>query len=643
MKPRTLPTSLLCLWLALSLPIGLEARSAGNNKNKNSNQKKAQNSKANQNFGSRFNNSKNPITGSSIRSSNNNANRNQNANRSNNNKSNANRNSNNNNRNSNANRSNNNSNANRNNSNQAKNNSNQNRNSNNNKNRNTTARPNNTASTNFGTRFNNSNWVTYPKQVTKPSSNANKNQNQNKNKNNQWSNKNRNHHVTHPNRVHNVITNPHTIHHRDHWDDRWTHPYSVWNPNAPYPHRNEPVRINPNFSNSLNYAYRPDAWGGRPWWECENRHDWHHGSWNYGWNDRYQQRHYRPEPYPHYPPGYSPPRSSSSLSKILPWGIAAWSLGKLLFDSGYSSYRNPYEAPPVETRTQVYRYTDPVTVIGSESAPESEAIAQDTEERSEAAFAIARDLFKRRDYPGSLEAADEAISYEPGDPSLHEFRALALFALGRFGDAAGVLNPVLASGPGWDWTTMIGFYSSSDSYTDQLRRLETYTEENPYSPDPHFLLGYHYLVAGYLPESLWMFEQVVDLEPNDVVAQQLRDLVDSSIPSDGETEVFESESSGTISYLAPEEIEGTWIAYSANDQPITLSLRPDGTFSWNYAGSDSGEVLSGEWAIDEDGRLVLDGSDAQLVGDITLQDNGFLNFILTGAPEGDPGLRFRRQ
>ena len=46
----------------------------------------------------------------------------------------------------------------------------------------------------------------------------------------------------------------------------------------------------------------------------------------------------------------------------------------------------------------------------------------------------------------------------PNDPTLHEFRALVLFAQGQYDAAAATLYPVLNAGPGWDWTTLVGLY-----------------------------------------------------------------------------------------------------------------------------------------------------------------------------------------
>ena len=52
-----------------------------------------------------------------------------------------------------------------------------------------------------------------------------------------------------------------------------------------------------------------------------------------------------------------------------------------------------------------------------------------------------------------------------------------LFALKRYDDAAASLYAVLSTGPGWDWTTMIGLYPSVAD--DQLRSWKEYARETP--------------------------------------------------------------------------------------------------------------------------------------------------------------------
>jgi tetratricopeptide (TPR) repeat protein len=485
--------------------------------------------------------------------------------------------------------------------------------------------------------------VTYPGQMAKPSNRPGSNNNNNKRP------------INHPNRiaknrpqsVNHVVTNHNTS---NNWGNQWNNNNTtIWNNNQTTYHG--PVVINQNFRNSVNYAYRPTSWGSRPWWSSSTYHDWHHGSWNYGWNNNWQSYH-RPASYyrpPVYLPGYRPyiaPRP------VVPWGIAAWSLGSLYYNSGYSSYHNPYAAPPVHTKTTIINYTQPISVVASQEVPEPQEAAMTSEEMSSAALERARDAFSNSDYLSALKATDESISYAASDPALHEFRALSLFALGRYGDAAGVLNPVLASGPGWDWATMSAFYPDGEIYTTQLRKLETYVESKPDSADSQFLLGYHYLVAGFIDEAYGMFDSVTTLQPADTVAVQLRNLTGSSSPTASPEEAAvaapadappaEALGEGVVmEALSPDDVIGGWKAASGDGKAITLTLSPDGPFVWNYEGATDGKVLSGEWSIDEEGQLILAAEDVQMVAAISLSGD-MMQFILAGSPVGDPGLSFQR-
>ena len=94
------------------------------------------------------------------------------------------------------------------------------------------------------------------------------------------------------------------------------------------------------------------------------------------------------------------------------------------------------------------------------------------------------------------------IKETPNVPVVHEFRALALFALKRYDEAAAVEYAVLTAGPGWNWSTLVGLYPDVDTYTRQLRDLEAYVTANPSSPSGRFLLADHYMVEGHNDEAL---------------------------------------------------------------------------------------------------------------------------------------------
>ncbi|MCW1883843.1 hypothetical protein OKA04_03830 [Luteolibacter flavescens] len=437
------------------------------------------------------------------------------------------------------------------------------------------------------------------------------------------------------------------------WGNNWGN-WGKWNNNRPgrpgyRPNvnitNNVNIQINNNFRRYNNWGYRPAYWGSRPWWNANHYHGWHHGSWNYGWNRRWYGHYHwnRPRPLP----GYVIYDDRGSFSDGVAWGLAAWGLGNLIYNLGYQTYTNPYPAPPVQSSTgvTVINYREPITVSAGKLPPGDETADDSAEEKASAALEASRAAFKRADYLAALKAADESIAWVPGDTAVHEYRALILFALGKYGEAAGVLNPVLASGPGWDWTTMTGLYGSQTVYTEQLRRLEDYTRAAPTNAAARFLLGYHYLVCAHLDQAYEQFDQVTKLQPADTIAAQLRDLCASSIsPDTGDDTTadppVESEApAGPV--LAADQLVGTWVSdRGAQGGKVTLKLGEDGTFSWSFAKDGENTDLAGTFSIDERGLLVLESDDSQMVGEVKLPADKKLNFVLSGGPQGDPGLDF---
>jgi tetratricopeptide (TPR) repeat protein len=136
-------------------------------------------------------------------------------------------------------------------------------------------------------------------------------------------------------------------------------------------------------------------------------------------------------------------------------------------------------------------------------------------------FDRAREAFARGDPRAALALVDSAIKELPTDATLHEFRALCLFALKEYRRAAETLYAVLAAGPGWDWNTMHSLYPDATAYTEQLRALEAYQRANPKSPEASFVLAYHYLVLGHLNAAARQFENVVTLLPGSQLSAEL--------------------------------------------------------------------------------------------------------------------------
>ncbi len=415
---------------------------------------------------------------------------------------------------------------------------------------------------------------------------------------------------------------------RRNWDsNRWGGNRGVWGNN-----NNVNINVSNNFRYNNNYSYRPNYWGARPWWGASTCHTWHHGHWNYGYNSHYYNR-------------YSYYHNDSNFASGFMWGIAVWSLGNMVYDMGYQSYRNPYQAPPVQSYSSktTINYTQPVSVTAAANPPGDEAATELAETKSAEATVSSRAAFKSGDYVSALKSADEAIAYAPGDVTLHEYRALVLFALGRYSDAAGVLNPVLASGPGWGWDTMVGFYDSAVTYTSQLRKLEGYVRGRMDAADGHFLLGYHYLVCGYMDKAYDQFETTTKLQPADSISRQLRDLTKSSLPDAGSDEPPAAEPPASLPPPVPgEKLVGTWVSDRGADGKVTFKMEESGDYTWSYINGADTKELKGTYGLDDKDLLVMTSDDSQMVSSVTLEGDGKMKFVLVGAPEGDPGLDFTK-
>jgi tetratricopeptide (TPR) repeat protein len=385
---------------------------------------------------------------------------------------------------------------------------------------------------------------------------------------------------------------------------------------------NNNLTINRNIWYGPNWVYRPNCWGSRPWWSSRHHHHWHHGTWCHGW-------------------GWSNRRS---FTRGFVWGVAAWSMGNWIFNSGYQGFHNPFPAPPVinQAGVTIINYTTPITVAAAEFPPGDEAAGMAASKKAGQAMDKALDAFKRGDFPSALASVDEAISAVPGDPVQHEFRALVFFAMGRYNDAAGVLNPILASGPGWDWTTMTGLFKSQDDYIALLRKLEEHHKANPDSAAANFLLGYHYLVLGHVEEAHVLFAHSAKLEPTDTVSAGLRDLLRETIDAKMNDGTKAGDDPPPVP-VDPDKLVGTWISKVENDGTITLVMTKEGQFTWSFDKTGKSGGLNGEFGIYDSNLLVLFAEDAQMVGEVTFAEDSKLSFVLAGGPPGDPGLAFDRK
>ncbi|MCE9552725.1 MAG: tetratricopeptide repeat protein [Planctomycetes bacterium] len=370
------------------------------------------------------------------------------------------------------------------------------------------------------------------------------------------------------------------------------------------------------------------GWGGGNWsgnWHnhcINNHHGWYNGCWNGYWGSNW----------------YAP----------MAWGAVGWGLGSMTSGWGYGTgYYNPYYVQPVAATTVPYDYSQPVVVNNyvNSNAESGDATAQTVEQTPESAKAVAffdsgLAQFKSGDYRAALRNFDMALQKLPGDPVVHEVRALTLFALGDYKAAAAALNSFLSSAPGMDWTTMSSLYGNVDDYQAQLRKLEQFSRTNPNDPAAAFVLAYHYLTIGSKDAAVNALKVVVKNQPKDYTAKRMLDALTPSEPAAAPPQRPAATPGGGD---APEtDLVGNWRAKSG-DTTIDLAITEDSQFTWKAtpAGKPAME-LTGSLSSTSD-ELVLESKDkGAMAGSVKSLGPDKWQFALSGAPPSDSGLSFTR-
>lgn len=385
---------------------------------------------------------------------------------------------------------------------------------------------------------------------------------------------------------------------------------------------------------------------------------WGYPGWNGGWANNWNYGHVNP----HYGGWYNSCWTGNWWAPVAV-GAATWgalSLASNAWGFGYGTpYVNPYyaSAPATVVAASPYDYSQPIVVesyapavpatgtvvtdVGQQPVPQPPA-----KDEVNAAVDDGLTRFKAGDYAGALAAFDKGVKRAPGDTVIHELRALSLFALGRYAEAAAALNVVLASAPGMDWTTVSNVYESVDAYTAQLRKLEAACRANPDDAAAHFVLAYHYLVAGHGEAARKPLEVVVAKQPKDEVAKR---LLASLQPPPAEAEPTPApgaapEAGAAAPAETPEtDLVGTWKATAGKDT-IVLSINADSTFTWKATPDGRPAVeLSGTIETAADAIALVTEKAGTMAGKVATKGPDAFEFSPPGAPADAKPLLFERQ
>ena len=398
--------------------------------------------------------------------------------------------------------------------------------------------------------------------------------------------------------------------------------------------------------------------GGYGWNNGWNNNGWvnpHYGNWyNGGWGNNWGYN----------GGGWWAPFVTGAATWGLLSSIGSWGLGYGSLGYGAAGYVNPYYSamPAAVVASSPYDYSQPVVInnyIPADTAAAAGDVAASQQPATEtapasspadAAVDAALGKFKNGDYAGALAGFDQALKLSPKDSVIHEVRALALFALGRYTEAAAALNAVLATAPGMDWTTMSNVYGSVDAYTGHLRTLEEFCRTHPDDAAAHFVLGYHYLVGGHSDMAAAALRVVVAKQPGDVVAKRLLDAVtppaeEKSAPAtDTGSAQAKTDGEAPAEKALPDiDLVGTWKATSDKDT-VVLTVTAESAFTWKAqpAGKPAVE-LKGTIETSADAIALVSESAGTMVAKVTPKAADSFEFALPSAPKDAKPLVFTRQ
>lgn len=460
-----------------------------------------------------------------------------------------------------------------------------------------------------------------------------------------------------------------TAHHGNHGShaNHVTHGNHLGNPVSPFGNSNPGIAHHHFAGNTVQIGHQPVQLGSANYQPSYYRHPHHyHGYWNtnrgFGGNGLgYGSHHWR-----HGGGGFGYPIYAGYVGygcNPYFWGMGGWGLGSLIYGSGYLGYSNPYYTNDFVYAGTGYNYSQPIPVSYNPATVVNSTVVGSLDR--EDALDSAVGAFRLHDYDGALNTVSNAISQQPDDAVLHEFRALILFAKGDYQQAAATLHSVLAVGPGWDWATMSHLYSDISVYTAQLRALESVVRQNPQDAAARFVLAYHYLTGGYSDAAARQWKQVVSLVPNDqVAAAMLRMASEQPATGTGQTGTDPSSlqalptpqpptTDSTYSDLpspsireavAPVDVAtilGTWTASRPDGSSFELRIADDNTFTWSFRPKGQApQSFSGTYKLDGNVIALERTGGGSLVAEITGNDGSHFNFRMVGAPKEDPGLDF---
>jgi len=236
-----------------------------------------------------------------------------------------------------------------------------------------------------------------------------------------------------------------------------------------------------------------------------NKGNWNNGNWN-NWNHN------------HGGGGFWPWWGFGGI------GLGGWGWGWPYYGWGYGYGNSLYNNYGYGGYGNNYAYAD---------APVDNAVAANLPSGEEFADQGEAD-FKAGQYQAAARDWQHAMVDDPQNGALMMLMGQALFAMGRYDEAAGATQAGMQMLPEDKWGVVIAnyaqLYGNAQDYTDQLKALEKARDAKPDAPALRFLLGFHFGYLGYPKQAVRELDKGLTLAPRDLGARKVRDLFAAKWP-----------------------------------------------------------------------------------------------------------------
>ncbi len=143
--------------------------------------------------------------------------------------------------------------------------------------------------------------------------------------------------------------------------------------------------------------------------------------------------------------------------------------------------------------------------------------------------ALAEEAFRQGNYERAARLWRHALVEDPQNGLLLLLMGQALFATGKYREAAGAVQAGLALLEEKNWNVVVAnwreLYGKPEDYTKHLRALEKAIQQNPNDPALRFLVGYHYGFLGYPKEAARELGYLKQLAPKDKIGLRLYEIM----------------------------------------------------------------------------------------------------------------------